>query len=89
ECGDAPDPRTVAAVDLKSHYQDEFIVGMEQAWGENAVWGAKVTYRDLKSAIDDTCTPALGGGCFIFNPGVGNTFWEEQADGTLAKHTYS
>ncbi|REM96142.1 hypothetical protein DSI35_27540, partial [Mycobacterium tuberculosis] len=40
-------------------------------------------------AIDDTCTPALGGGCFIFNPGVGNTFWEEQADGTLAKHTYS
>ena len=89
ECGDAPDPRTVAAVNLKSHYQDEYIVGMEQALNSNLTWGAKFTYRDLKSAIDDTCTPALGGGCFIFNPGESNTFWQEQADGSFEQVTYS
>lgn len=89
ECGNAPDPRTVAAIDLKSHYQDEFIVGMEQVLSNTLSWGAKVTYRQLKSAIDDTCTPALGGGCFIFNPGVGNSFWEEQDDGTFEKVHYS
>ena len=89
ECGDAPDPRTVAAVDIKSHYQDEFILGMEQAFNADYSWGAKATYRDLKSAIDDTCTPALGGGCFLFNPGEDNTFFEEQADGSLAPHTYT
>lgn len=89
ECGNSPDPRTVAAVNLKSHFQDEFIVGMEQDLGNNLAWGAKLTYRDLKSAIDDTCTPALSGGCFIFNPGVGNTFWEEQADGGFQQVHYS
>jgi outer membrane receptor protein involved in Fe transport len=89
ECGDAPDPRTVAAVGLKSHYQDEFIIGLEQAFNADYSWGAKFTHRELKSAIDDTCTPALGGGCFIFNPGVGNTFWEEQEDGSFEQHHYS
>lgn len=89
ECGNAPDPRTVAAVDLKSHYQDEYIVGLEQALGSGASWGAKLTYRDLRSAIDDTCTPVLDGGCFLFNPGVGNTFWKEQADGSFGQVHYT
>lgn len=89
ECGNAPDPRTVAAVDIKSHFQDEYIVGLEQALGGGASWGAKFTYRDLRSAIDDTCTPALGGGCFLFNPGVGNTFWQKQADGGFTRVHYS
>ncbi len=89
ECGEAPNPRTLAAVDLKSHYQDEYILGMEQQLSEGARWGAKFTYRELKSAIDDTCTNALGGACFLFNPGVGNTFWEEQIDGSFEKVHYS
>ncbi len=89
ECGTAPDPRTVAAVDIKSHYQDEYIVGMEQAIDPLWSWGAKATYRNLRSAIDDTCTPALGGACFLFNPGQGNTFYEEQADGSFKKVYYS
>jgi hypothetical protein len=55
EFGQAPDPRTVAAQDLKSHYQDEFIVGMQQALGSSWNWGARLQYRDLKSAIDDQC----------------------------------
>ncbi|RTQ89977.1 MULTISPECIES: TonB-dependent receptor [Stenotrophomonas] len=83
ECGKAPNARTVAADNLKSHYQDEYIVGLESALGSRATWGAKITYRDLKSAIDDTCSPVLGGGCFIFNPGEGNTFYRKQPDGSF------
>jgi len=89
ECGNAPDPRIVSAIDIKSHYQDEYILGMEQALGSNMSWGAKLTYRDLKSAIDDTCTDALGGACFLFNPGKGNSFWEEQADGSFQRVDYT
>lgn len=89
ECGIPPDPRTVAAKDMKSHYQDEYIIGMQQELGPSWNWGAKATYRNLRSAIDDTCTPALGGGCFLFNPGIGNTFYEEQEDGTLVPVHYS
>jgi len=88
ECGDASDPRTVAAIDLKSHYQDEFIIGMEQVLSDTLSWGAKFTYRDLKSAIDDTCAPALGGGCFIFNPGESNSFYEDNGNG-LERVDYS
>lgn len=89
ECGNAPNPRTLAAINLKSHYQDEYIVGLEQALDGQANWGAKLTYRELRSAIDDTCTPTLGGACFLFNPGEDNSFWEEQADGSLAQVHYS
>jgi hypothetical protein len=55
EYGQAPDPRTVAAKGLKSHYQDEYILGMQQAIGSSWNWGARLQYRDLKSAIDDQC----------------------------------
>ncbi len=55
EFGQAPDPRTVAAKGLKSHYQDEMILGMQQAIGSDWNWGARIQYRDLKSAIDDQC----------------------------------
>lgn len=55
EYGQAPDPATVAATNLKSHYQDEFVVGMEKVLTDNLVFGARYVYRDLKSAIDDTC----------------------------------
>lgn len=55
EFGQAPDPRTVTAQNLKSHYQDEYILGMQQAINTSWNWGARVQYRDLKSAIDDQC----------------------------------
>ena len=89
ECGEAPDPRTVAAKGLNSHFQDEYIAGMEQQISPAYNWGAKLTYRNLRSAIDDTCTPALGGHCFLFNPGQANTFLQEQADGSFKEVTYS
>jgi hypothetical protein len=74
---------------MKSHFQDEYIVGAEYQLSPQYVVGAKATMRKLRSAIDDTCTPALGGRCFLFNPGVANTFLEEQDDGSFKEVTYS
>lgn len=54
EYGQAPAPETVAAVGLKSHFQDEIVIGFEKLLGDWNV-GARWVYRDLKSAIDDTC----------------------------------
>ncbi len=89
ECGESPDPRTVAAKGMKSHFQDEYILGMQQQLSPAFTYGTKLTYRTLRSAIDDTCTPTLGGACFLFNPGVANTFEEEQADGSFKEVTYT
>lgn len=89
ECGEAPDPRTVAAKGMKSHFQDEYILGAEYQVSPTYVAGAKVTVRKLRSAIDDTCTQTLGGRCFLFNPGQANTFLLEQADGSFIEAHYT
>ena len=57
EFGQAKDPATVAASNLKSEYQDEFILGMQMQLTKDWTFGAKVTSRILKSAIDDFCDP--------------------------------
>ena len=84
ECGNAPDPKTVSAKGLKAHYQDEYILGMDKRVSDSVSWGAKVTYRDLKSAIDDNCSPVLGtisdSGCFILNPGQSNSFYDQDGN---------
>ncbi|MFC5743779.1 TonB-dependent receptor [Dyella tabacisoli] len=89
ECGQSLDPRTVAAKNMKSHFQDEYILGMQHQLTPAFNWGAKATFRTLRSAIDDTCTPTLGGACYLFNPGVANTFEQEQIDGSFKTVTYS
>lgn len=55
EFGQPKDPRTVASTNLKPSFQDEITLGFEQAYSPSLNWGAKVTYRDLKSTIDDFC----------------------------------
>ncbi|HET8554937.1 MAG TPA: TonB-dependent receptor [Rhodanobacteraceae bacterium] len=57
ETGSDKDPRTVTATDLKAQYQDEFILGFDKTLGNNWVYGAKATYRILRTAIDDVCDP--------------------------------
>jgi len=89
ECGQSPDPRTVAAKGLKSHFQDEYILGAEYQVAPTFVTGAKVTVRKLRSAIDDTCTQTLGGRCFLFNPGQANSFLVQQDDGSFEEVHYS
>lgn len=98
EYGQAPDPRAVAPTDLRSQYQDELILGFEKTLGSQWNSGAKMTYRRLQSAIDDTCdadrfVDRLSGmgldpdafdlpGCVIFNPGQTNTFQVRHRDGS-------
>lgn len=89
ECNTAPDPLTTTAKNLKSHYQYEYILGFEHAFSEDFAWGAKATYRDLMSAIDDVCGVLLHGKCLNANPGETNTFIFKNADGTYTEETFT
>ncbi len=86
--GVLPDPKTVTAQNIKPEYQDEFILGFTKTLGANWVYGAKLTQRILRNAIDDYCdvpaienkAAALGysvsatNSCYLINPGRANTF---------------
>ena len=90
EYGQAKDPRSVAAQDMLGNYQDEYALGFEKAVSKGLNIGGKLTYRSLRTAIDDHCddrpflawaarnnvdTTNFGGyNCALFNPGIGNTF---------------
>lgn len=98
ECGQQPDVASVAAHNLKSMYQDEFMVGFDKTLGSDWVTGAKFTYRNLGTTIDDVCDSdkmrtkltAIGvdpstvdvPGCVIFNPGETNSFSLANLDGS-------
>src|SRR3546814_1049385 len=50
----APDDvRTAVARDLKQVYQDEFILGFQQAISQTWSWGVNATYRELNRAVED------------------------------------
>jgi hypothetical protein len=53
--GSAGDPRSVVDPNIKPMYQDEFIVGVQQALANRWTVGAKLTHRKLKSVMDDMC----------------------------------
>jgi outer membrane receptor protein involved in Fe transport len=57
EIGTPKDPLTYVPSDIKSEYQDEYVLGFEHSLTENWSMGAKFTKRELKSAIDDVCDP--------------------------------
>lgn len=89
EYGDAPDPKTVAAKDIKAHFQDEYVLGMAKQFSQDFNVGAKLTYRTLRSAVDDTCAAILDGSCFLYNPGRQNTFLTDNGDGTYTENTFT
>lgn len=86
--GVLPDPKTVTAQNIKPEYQDEFILGFTKTLGTHWVYGAKLTQRILRNAIDDYCdvptienkAASLGyavsatNSCYLINPGRSNTF---------------
>jgi len=90
EFGQAKDPKTVAAQDMKPAFQDEITFGLERQLTPDYNFGAKFTYRTLRSTIDDTCDSRpfdayaarngintanyAGFGCASFNPGEANDF---------------
>ncbi len=88
EFGQAPDPKTVTAKNLKAQSQDEYILGFDKVLNDKLNFGMKATYRKLNRAIDDVCDTdvfeaqgeAQGAdltglrGCYFFNPGSAATF---------------
>src|ERR1700754_2669226 len=53
EYGIPRDPATAAATNIKSEYQDEFILGFDALLTDKWTYGAKATVRKLRNAIDD------------------------------------
>jgi len=88
EDGTPPDPKTVTASSLKSEYQDEYILGFDRQFDKSLTYGARLSYRTLRNAIDDTCemanftaeavaqgvNPDYLHSCYFINPGRANTF---------------
>lgn len=70
---------TLSALDLKPSYQDELTLGFEKAFSPSLNFGGKVTYRKLKSTIDDFCDSrpltryAEANNIAITNPLYGNS----------------
>ncbi|WP_234411355.1 MULTISPECIES: TonB-dependent receptor [Rhodanobacter] len=58
EYGLPKDPQQVTARNLKPEYVDEFIVGFDKKLNDEWTYGAKAMWRDLKTAIDDECSPS-------------------------------
>src|SRR5690606_18939620 len=82
--GNVPAPtdmRTAVARDLKQVYQDEFILGFQQAIDQAWSWGVNATYREVNRAVEDVRTnhvegcPWYSGDWPILNPGETNTLW--------------
>lgn len=82
--GNAPAPddvRTAVARDLKQVFQDEFIIGFQQAINQEWSYGVNATYRKVTRAVEDVRTnhvegcPWYSGDWPILNPGETNTLW--------------
>ena len=54
EYGQPRDPKTAAASNISSEYQDTYLVGFDKTLGPNWVYGAKAQFSKLRNAIDDT-----------------------------------
>ena len=101
--GQAPDPRTLTAQNIKAQDQDEFIVGFTKTAGQKWVYGAKFTRRLLRHNLDDYCDTqaivaaaaaqgipdAQTGPCYYINPGEANTFAVQDAEGNFHDVTMS
>ena len=82
--GNAPAPddvRTAVARDLKQVFQDEFILGFQQAITNSWSWGVNATYRKMTRTVEDVrinhvegC-PWYSGDWPIMNPGETTTLW--------------
>ncbi|TWT23613.1 TonB-dependent receptor [Luteimonas marina] len=76
------DFRTIVDRDLKQVYQDEYILGFQQAINREWSWGVNATYRTLNRAIEDAlinsspeACPWYSGDWPIINPGETATLW--------------
>ncbi|MEO6170558.1 MAG: TonB-dependent receptor [Lysobacter sp.] len=82
--GNAPAPDnvdTAVARDLKQVFQDEFILGFQQALNNAWSYGVNATYREMTRTVEDVrinhvagC-PWYSGDWPIINPGESTTLW--------------
>ena len=83
----APDDiRTEVASDLRMVFQDEYILGFQQAINPEWSYGINATYRVVNRAVEDTRINNFPGcpgySSFpIINPGESNTLWCESTNG--------
>jgi len=73
--GSPKDPRSVVDPNLTPMYQDEFILGFQQALGDRWSLGVKWTNRKLKAGMDDVCEGKLAG-----EWALANGFTQDQSD---------
>jgi hypothetical protein len=73
--GSAGDPRSVVDPNIKPMYQDEFIIGVQQALANRWTVGAKLTHRKLQSVMDDMCNDEGA-----YDWAVANGFNSDKAD---------
>ncbi|TQM16912.1 TonB-dependent receptor-like protein [Pseudoxanthomonas sp. 3HH-4] len=78
----APDDvRTAVAKNLKQVFQDEYILGFQQAINQAWSWGANATYRKVTRAVEDARINHVEGCDWysgdwpIINPGETTTLW--------------
>jgi len=78
----APDDvRTAVAKDLKQVFQDEYILGFQQAINQAWSWGVNATYRKVTRAVEDARINHVEGCDWysgdwpIINPGETTTLW--------------
>lgn len=65
--GSPKDPRTVVDPNIKPMYQDEFILGFQQALNDGWSVGLKYTNRKLKKSMDDICEGRLSASWALAN----------------------
>jgi hypothetical protein len=101
--GSVPDTRQVTAANLKPMYQDELILGFQQAIWNGWNWGVKGTARRVGNGMDDYCYSGLVQAWGEAKYGSGfdasafdncvlinpgeDTAWYANIDGTLTKIT--
>lgn len=82
--GNVPPPddvRTAVDRDLKQVFQDEFILGFQQAINQEWSWGVNATYRKVTRAVEDARINHVAGCDWysgdwpIINPGESVTLW--------------
>ncbi|MBP6796708.1 MAG: TonB-dependent receptor [Luteimonas sp.] len=82
--GNAPAPddmRTAVADNLKQVFQDEYILGFQQAINQAWSWGVNATYRKVTRAVEDARINHVEGCDWysgdwpIINPGEMTTLW--------------
>ena len=100
EYGTPKDPKTVAAEDLKSMYQDEYVLGFQKAFnafGQSLVWTSQATYSKMNNVIDDVgavnmpadADPTVFQTDVVVNPGRSNTMRYLATDGTYKTYVWN